>query len=350
ESDTSKLKFEIVDQGIGISKIDQDKLFTAFQQLDNSTSKSFGGTGLGLVISRDLAQRMNGEIGVHSLIGKGSTFWFTAELEPSKKEQSTAAKRGDGIKLTNYLKVLSPKVLLVDDNPVNRKVATEILKRAGALVVEAHSGQAAIDIFQANQDFNIILMDIQMPGMDGIETTKNLREEFAGVLPKVVAMTAYSMQDDREKFLNNGFDGYISKPIRAETLVKSVEDIIISKTPKTEIKTETESLSFDMSVIDGLKEMVGQDMLRSVFDDFRQEAHEQITKTKEAFEAKDIKTIQGHLHTLKGNSGTIGLMRLHDFVKKIEEPAKSGNLENFIENFRALKEEFDLVKKEFHRL
>lgn len=350
ESDSQKLKFEIVDQGIGISQTDQDKLFTAFQQLDNSTRKSFGGTGLGLVISRDLAQRMNGEMGVHSVIGKGSTFWFTAQLEPSKKGRSSSVKGGEGIKLTNYLKVLSPKVLLVDDNPVNRKVATEILKRAGALVVEAHSGQAAIDIFRASQNFNIILMDIQMPGMDGIETTKNLREEFVSTLPKVVAMTAYSMQDDREKFLRSGFDGYISKPIRAETLVKSVEEIITSKAQKAEVKTETESQSFDMTVINGLKEMVGQDMLRSVFEDFRKEAEEQITKTEEAFKAKDVKIIQSHLHTLKGNSGTIGLMRLHDFIKKIEALAKTGNLENFKENFRALKDEFDIVKKEFHKL
>ena len=353
EKGSSKIKFEIVDQGIGISKADQDKLFTAFQQLDNSTSKSFGGTGLGLVISKDLAIKMNGEMGVHSVIGKGSTFWFTALLETSEKAPNKSGQKGADIKLTNYFKDLKPKVLLVDDNAVNRKVAREILKRAGALVEEADSGQAAIELFRAHQNFNIILMDIQMPGLDGIETTKYLREEFASNLPKVIAMTAYSMKEDKDKFLKSGFDGYISKPIRAQTLVKSVEEIIVSKakgnTQKTR-KVVPKSPSFDMTIINGLKEMVGQEMLSSVFEDFRIEAEQQISKTEKAFITEDIKTIQAELHTLKGNSGTIGLMRLHDLVKELEVPSKVGNLENFEENFLSMKSEFDTVKKEFHQL
>ena len=353
-SKEAELKFDVIDQGIGISEDDQHKLFNAFQQLDNSTSKSFGGTGLGLVISRELSQRMNGEMGVHSSIGNGSTFWFTCKLKIGKKTAINKATKEE-IVLTNYLKKLSPKILLVDDNAVNRKVAREILTRAGCDILEAESGLLAIENYTKSQDFNLILMDIQMPVLDGIETTKKLRETFGSKLPKVVAMTAYSMQDDKEKFLNSGFDGYVSKPIRAEILVKTVEKMIvgkksaISKNKKTPISVSSFP-SFDWKIINSLKEMVGAEMLHSVFEDFKTEAEEQLTKTAAAYKIKDVKAIQQELHTLKGNSGTIGLMKIHEMVKEIEIPAKTGNLDSFEEKFKKLRKEFDTVKKEFHNL
>jgi PAS domain S-box-containing protein len=349
----TELKFEIIDQGIGISEEDQLKLFNAFQQLDNSTSKSFGGTGLGLVISRELSQRMNGEMGVYSKIGEGSNFWFTCKLKIGKKT-SKNKDENEGIVLTNYFTKLSPKILLVDDNAINRKVAKEILKRAGCQIIEAESGQIALDNFTNSPDFDLILMDIQMPLMDGIETTRILRERFAEKLPKVVAMTAYSMQDDKEKFLNSGFDGYVSKPIRAEILVKTVEKMLGSKEVKpSKKKTEnpfSKTPSFDWNIINSLKEMVGADMLTSVFEDFKNEAEEQLDKTAAAFQVNDIKTIQQELHTLKGNSGTIGLMKIYKMVKEIEVPAKEGSLEAFEEKFKALRKEFDTTKKEFYLL
>lgn len=352
----SEIKFEVIDQGIGISKEDQDKLFNAFQQLDNSTSKSFGGTGLGLVISRELSHRMKGEMGVQSEIGKGSNFWFTCKLEKVRKSSKNVKSSDDSIKLTDYFTDIHPKILLVDDNDVNRKVAREILRRSGCEIEEADSGKNAIATFEASQNFDLILMDIQMPEMDGIQTTKILRERFSKTLPKVVAMTAYSMQDDREKFLNSGFDGYVSKPIRAATLIKTVEDMVKgqkvskNKPEKTKAFSLADVPSFDKTVIDGLKEMVGQEMLVSVFEDFQKEASEQIQSTEKAFKSNDVKTIQQELHTLKGNSGTIGLMKIHEIVKAIEVPAKTGNLENFEENFALLKEEFNAVQKDFKSL
>ncbi|SOE23946.1 PAS domain S-box-containing protein [Spirosomataceae bacterium TFI 002] len=353
------LKFEVIDQGIGITQEDQDKLFSAFQQLDNSTSKSFGGTGLGLIISKNLCKRMEGDMGVKSKIGKGSTFWFTIKAEETLDKPDSHTNEINHISLTNYFKN-NPKILLVDDNAVNRKVASEILLKSGCSVTQADSGFAAIDEFEKNNSFDVILMDIQMPEMDGIETTAKLREQFGSKLPKVVAMTAYSMQDDKEKFLSNGMDAYVSKPIRAHLLIQKVEELIggngvkgnsISKPKlKKAALIEDNIPRFDMEVIDGLKEMVGKEMLISVFEDFEKEAEEQISNTEKAFKNNDIIQIQKELHTLKGNSGTIGLMKIHEISKAIETPSKIGDLNGFEEKMKFLKKEFNAFRKEYLNL
>lgn len=360
------VKFEIIDSGIGISDENQKKLFSSFQQLDISTKKSFGGTGLGLVISKELCRQMGGEIGLISNLNEGSNFWFTIKAKQAIKADVTASEYAENeISFNNYFKNYSPKILLVDDNAVNRKVASEILKKANCIVESADSGQKAIDIFTQNQAFDVILMDIQMPEMDGIETTQILKEKFGSQLPKVVAMTAYSMQHDRENFISKGMDDYISKPIRANLLIKKVEEYIsgqkksgpIAEKVDTEEKIQSgvyqissEIPEFDPEVISSLRDMVGQEMLLSVFEDFEKEAEEQITHSIEAFKNNDVVTIQKELHTLKGNSGTIGLMRIHEITKDIEVPAKTGNLEGFEKRVDLLMHEFEQFKLKYKNI
>ncbi|OYU66526.1 MAG: histidine kinase [Cytophagaceae bacterium BCCC1] len=360
------VKFEIIDSGIGISEENQKKLFSSFQQLDISTKKSFGGTGLGLVISKELCRQMGGEIGLISNPNEGSNFWFTIKAKQAIKADVTASEYAENeISFNNYFKNYSPKILLVDDNAVNRKVASEILKKANCIVESADSGQKAIDIFTQNQAFDVILMDIQMPEMDGIETTQILKEKFGSQLPKVVAMTAYSMQHDRENFISKGMDDYISKPIRANLLIKKVEEYIsgqkksgpIAEKVDTEEKIQSgvyqissEIPEFDPEVISSLRDMVGQEMLLSVFEDFEKEAEEQIANSIEAFKNNDVVTIQKELHTLKGNSGTIGLMRIHEITKDIEVPAKTGNLEGFEKRVDLLMHEFEQFKLKYKNI
>ncbi|RFS18414.1 PAS domain S-box protein [Emticicia sp. C21] len=384
------LKGEIKDSGIGISEEDQKLLFGAFQQLDNSTKKSFGGTGLGLAISRELCRLMKGDMGVVSNEGKGSTFWFTIEVRSTSISPSVSEASENEIQLTNFFHTYSPKILLVDDNQVNRKVASEILQKSGCKVTTAESGAKAIEIFGDDSSFDLIFMDIQMPEMDGIETTKRMRALYSTSLPKVVAMTAYSMQHDRERFLSEGMDDYVPKPIRAAVLVQKVNELvktegreansaspIINSTAKPEtthvpfqqvtekIVSETIEVNksqstldfsvpvdmpmFDMEVVNQLKEMVGEEMLLTVFEDFETEALEQIQNTKEAY-PDNVKTIQSELHTLKGNSGTIGLSRIHEITKLIEVPSKTGDLTHFIEKMMVLEEEFAKFRAEYHKV
>lgn len=353
-----KLLFEVIDTGIGISVENQHLLFNAFQQVDNSTKKSFGGTGLGLVISKELCNKMNGQMGVKSELMKGSNFWFTIEANATEAPTTNEVKLNEDKDFNSYFKTLDkPQILLVDDNGINRKVASEILKKANCDVVTASSGAMAIELVQNSEPFDIILMDIQMPEMDGIETMQLLRKKHLSQLPPIVAMTAYSMQNDKERFLESGFNDYLAKPIRAHLLLQKMSDIFykndkaqknkkrVYKKNKVEgFEIESSIPAFDFEIINGLKEMVGNETLITVFDDFENEAKEQIENTIAAYKKNDVKKIQQELHTLKGNSGTIGLMRIHEATKNIEEPSKDGNLEHFEKRFEVLEKEFGNFK------
>jgi PAS domain S-box-containing protein len=344
----TKLLFEVIDNGMGISDLNQKKLFSSFQQLDISTKKSFGGTGLGLVISKELCAKMGGEMGLKSKLGEGSNFWFTI-LTETTTETSLAKLDAEenNIVVSNFFKNQKPRVLLVDDNAINRKVASEIMKKANCEVLMADSGKKAIEIYTNDRNFDVILMDIQMPEMDGLETTQNLRDLFGNELPKIVAMTAYSMPHDREKFLAQGMDDYLSKPIRANVLIKKISTITgwgSSEISQIDNQKEQKIESFDFEIINSLKEMVGAEMLSSVFEDFEREADEQIQNTINAFKTNDVTTIQKELHTLKGNSGTIGLVEIFEITKEIEEPSKTGNLDGFEEKSERLLKAFEQFK------
>ncbi|MCU0326638.1 MAG: response regulator, partial [Spirosomaceae bacterium] len=307
----------------------------------------------------------------------------TVELRSTTISPSVTESLREEVKLTDFFKGYSPRILLVDDNAVNRKVASEILQKAGCEVTTADSGMKAIEVVGSltppqpspnregvSAGFDVILMDIQMPEMDGVETTKRLREQFGETLPTVIAMTAYSMQHDRERFLAAGMDDYIPKPIRANVLIQKVDEIvkkgkeekavrkaeeekkeiesinISSENPKSEIQNPnfdyvipSDIPMIDTEIVNQLKEMVGEELLMSVFEDFEREAIEQIENTKQAY-PDNVKTIQAELHTLKGNSGTIGLMRIHEIVKEIEVPSKTGDLTNFEPKMAILEKEF----------
>lgn len=344
------LKATVTDSGIGISDKDQRKLFTSFNQLDNSSTKSYKGTGLGLAISKELCRLMGGRIGVDSTPGEGSTFWFTFKAKVSKELPEKQQEQDRRINLKNSaLWDLSPLVLLVDDNAINRQVATEILKKAGCQVHMADSGQAAIDLV-AQHRYKIIYMDIQMPGMDGVETTQHLREKHGDALPPVVAMTAYSMRDDRERFLSQGLDDYLSKPIQARTLIAKTEEIILNKAaveikPTEEENNTTPEVIISQEVVDQLSRYGGMEMVRSALGDFETEATEQIALLQEEIDKANYKGILSILHTMKGNAGTLGLLQLAACTKLFEARIKASEYNHIPDDIRALKAAFEAFKK-----
>jgi PAS domain S-box-containing protein len=202
------LEFSVSDTGIGIPPERHAKLFDSFTQIDPSYSKRFGGAGLGLAISKRLVELMGGRIAVESTLGVGSTFKFTVVCEKAEQDRDSATPGGIG------LADLRPmNILLVEDNPVNRLFMERALRSAGHEVQAAADGFAALEK-NAAHSFGLILMDIQMPGMDGVEATRKIRSGSHGRhdVP-VVALTAYAMKGDREKFLAEGFDGYVTKPV-----------------------------------------------------------------------------------------------------------------------------------------
>lgn len=220
------ITFEVRDTGIGISKDKQNELFERFNQLDLSYKKKYQGTGLGLAISKKLVELMGGDMWVESDANKGSKFFFTYTVESLDKiEKSNNPKTFSGITNRTYVEYeIDKTILLVDDDMISRYLVSDILEKSNIKIVNAINGEQALNLYK-NQDFSLILMDIQMPIMDGFSATKAIRaeEKKSGKHIPIIAMTAYALSGDREKCIESGMDDYISKPITMNGLHKIVE-------------------------------------------------------------------------------------------------------------------------------
>jgi signal transduction histidine kinase/CheY-like chemotaxis protein len=217
----AKIRFTVSDTGIGIPKEKIDEVFLTFTQLDTSYSKKFAGAGLGLAISKRLVELMGGEISVQSEVGKGVTFTFTVVFD-----KAVEAKQGEELQPAMALSDLPPlKILLAEDNAVNRLFLRRALIQAGHWVEEVENGKEVLERVGQN-NFNLILMDIQMPDMDGLEATRRIRSGGYGKkgVP-IVAITAYAMKGDREKFLAEGMDGYVTKPVEFGELARVIAEV-----------------------------------------------------------------------------------------------------------------------------
>ncbi|MGI9545232.1 MAG: PAS domain S-box protein, partial [Cyclobacteriaceae bacterium] len=342
--DVHIIKVEVRDTGIGIAREDLKNLFISFSQVDGSSTKSFGGTGLGLTISKELCQLMNGNIGVYSTPGLGSTFWFTFEAATSFKEAVKEKEKSDhnGSEI-EYFTNIAPHVLLVDDNLVNRQVAFEILKKSGCEVALATNGYEALTKVK-NHQYDIVFMDIQMPHMDGVTATKKLKEMELEDLPPIVAMTAYSMQDDRQRFLDAGLDDYLPKPIKAHNLIEKVRKWVLSESISEEKPVEsipmTNGSIINQEVIEQLARYSGVEVIEDILREFEDEAQEQIMNCHQSLKSSDYKNILSNLHTLKGNAGTLGIEKVASNARSIEANLKEANYDNIEEDLRKLNEVF----------
>ena len=215
------LEFAVRDTGIGISPSSQERLFQSFAQADASMARRFGGTGLGLSICKSLVEMMGGCIWVESEVGTGSTFYFTIHL-PLAKELPSEFEIPVAVSPVARAQL---RILLAEDNPANQKLASYILQDRGHLVEIAGDGQEAVRLTEQNR-YDVILMDVQMPGMDGLEATAAIRKrEDGGKRVPIIAMTAHAMKGDRDRCLAAGMDGYLSKPIDDHETIALVETL-----------------------------------------------------------------------------------------------------------------------------
>ena len=305
---------------------------------------------------------MKGEIGVESAWGSGSTFWFTFETKETIISPMQQKANEQEVVISNFFTSYLPTILLVDDNFVNRKVASEILKKAGCRVDTAESGKRAIELVTQNQQakekpYDVIFMDIQMPDMDGIETTQHLRAQFGRQLPPIVAMTAYSMKEDRERFLSQGMDDYVPKPIRAQTLIQKVKELIeanqerrsgaILQKKQQEIAQEVQTPVVDADVVKQLLALGGMELVASIFEDFVKETSELMQEALVAFEAGDIATVKSNLHTIKGSAGTIGVLRVAEIARIGEGKLRINDQSTLAQDLPQLNDEFKTFLTEY---
>jgi signal transduction histidine kinase/CheY-like chemotaxis protein len=228
-----RIRFEVLDTGIGMTPAQIERIFDPFSQADTSTTRRFGGTGLGLTISQRLVERMGGTIDVESRPGEGSRFGFSLPAPAIDGEPLVAALDALDEKAPAEGGILRQQLhgraLLADDGPDNRRLIAHILERAGVHVSIAHDGQQALESVRAAEDagtpFDVVLMDMQMPVLDGYEATRRLRA--LGYTRPILALTAHAMQGDRERCLRAGCDAFLTKPIRIPTLLTAVADAIL---------------------------------------------------------------------------------------------------------------------------
>ncbi len=258
-----RVRFEVTDTGIGIPPQIQENLFQVFTQADTSTARKYGGTGLGLNISRQLVEKMGGRMGVESVVDEGSTFWFTVLFAKADEGQIAeirkAAQSGEGTMMRK--RAMDLRILLVEDNMVNQAVAMGMLKKLGYAAQGATDGKEALKIL-SNTDFDLVFMDIQMPIMGGFEATTMIREGKAGGRNKqvpIIAMTAHATKKDRQACLDVGMDDYIPKPISSQ-LIQEAMNRTLSPALLDRPEEELEPFSMEKLVfsLDGDIDMAGE--------------------------------------------------------------------------------------------
>ncbi len=221
--DALQIRFEVEDTGVGICAEAQTRLFDAFEQADQSTTRKYGGTGLGLAITRKLAELMGGHVGVRSTPGDGSLFWFSVRLKKDHSSPATsrpAATAGiDDLSIASHFP--GRRVLLAEDDEINREVALSLLDETGLLIDTAENGEEAVNAAQTG-DYDLILMDMQMPVMDGLEATRRIRQLPGRQHTPIIALTANAFAEDRQRCLESGMDDFVAKPINPDYLFEKI--------------------------------------------------------------------------------------------------------------------------------
>ncbi|MEQ8223769.1 MAG: histidine kinase N-terminal 7TM domain-containing protein, partial [Candidatus Eremiobacterota bacterium] len=353
---TVTLHFSIKDTGCGISEEKQHLLFKSFNQIDKSHSRTFGGTGLGLAISNNLCEMMGGETGVKSKEEEGSEFWFTIKCEKDlmrkEKIDSTSAiySGGETCSQKNY-KRHSDKILIVEDNIINQKVLMSLLNKNGYTnVASVYNGYDAIE-FLSEKACDLVIMDCQMPGLDGYETVNLIRDPSSPVMNRnipVIAMTASAMKGDREKCIDAGMNDYMTKPVKVELLLGIIEkwlsgreDIkIIEKSPVPEEKYE---IFNHKALVENLTkdEKVAKNAVRLFIED----TAKTLNNLKEALKKNDMNSVKSLAHVLKGSSAMIYAEVLSSYAKELEEKAKKGFLDDGEFCIKKIEEGFENFKK-----
>ena len=362
------LRCAVHDTGIGLTRAQSDALFRAFVQSDASTTRKFGGTGLGLAISRGLAEQMGGAVGVESTPGQGSTFWFTVRVmrcgiapaalraaERQREETSALALAG----------VAGSRILLVDDNALNQEVARELLAELALTVTVADHGQAALDILQAAgpEGFDLVLMDMQMPVLDGLEVTRRLRAEARFAALPIIAMTANAMTADRERCLAAGMNDHLAKPIEPRRLRAVLAQWLpgrgggmagrgVTGAASSNAMAATAGMrpagassqpaaaGLGLPSIEGLDTQAGLRLVMGrpamylrILNSFCDSEADAVTRIRAAIAADDYHLAERTAHTLRGLAANLGAGRIAELSGRVEQALRQRPLGRGVEGW-----------------
>ena len=365
------LLFKVRDTGVGIHPENLDRIFDAFTQADTSVTRKYGGTGLGLAISSQLVELMGGRIRVESEVGKGSTFYFTIPVKRGAGPKTvpcmgaelwegtgTGTDFGVGVEETPALKKDSYEklfevrqgekaecpdmeaenkvpcrtalnILLVDDHLINQKLVVTLLEKKGHRVTLAGNGKEALSIL-STKEFDVVLMDVQMPGMDGLEASRRIRDSFSSVkqhdIP-IIALTARAMKEDRRKCLEAGMTDYLSKPLKKGELFRALEWACPGPAEKGTVASAT-PFSRDSDPVfyleRGLERTEGdEDLLREMVRMFLDTSPELLSSLEKALKEGDFEALLRDAHKLKSSAGVIGADRVFKAAKELEKTGRA---------------------------
>ena len=307
-----KVRFEVEDSGIGMSAEQCERLFRPFEQADSSTTRRFGGTGLGLAISRRLAELMGGRIGADSRPGEGSTFWLEVPVRRVAAAAPGEAPDGQPLRDGGQPGLAGHRVLLAEDNPLNQEVALALLRDAGLDVDLAEDGLAAVELAGA-ADYDLILLDVQMPGLDGLEAARRIRAQERHRQTPIIAMTANAFDEDRTAAFAAGMDDHVAKPVDPDVLYATLSRWLAAAAPGEPALASGSGAAID----DGLAEVDPAIGLRSTAGDraklqrllvrFAEMHAGDAEKIRDCLAAEDFSQARLLAHTLKGTAATLGL-------------------------------------------
>ncbi|MFL6259227.1 MAG: ATP-binding protein [Thermoanaerobaculia bacterium] len=338
-----RLRFAVRDTGIGIPSESQGRIFGLFSQADSSTSRRFGGSGLGLAISKRIVEQMGGEIGFESRSGEGSTFWLILGLDPAAPPglslpEAEAAAAAAGRR---------PRILVAEDNVINQLVVVEQLAAMGYDAVAVHNGCEALQALE-NGDFALVLMDCQMPDLDGYEATRRIREgpEKNRRIP-IIALTAHAMREDLDRCLAAGMNDAITKPFAEEVLGLKLEHWLsaargASLEPERPAGPEASPLDgARLTELQDLGRAVGRDVLSELTAAFQSRAH--VTQIRSALARGDWPRLRRSAQALKGSSALLGAMSLSAICGELEHLPPNARAETLAGSMTALEREYRRV-------
>jgi PAS domain S-box-containing protein len=371
--ETAFVYFAVIDTGIGIPPEAMKKLFQSFSQVDASTSREYGGTGLGLAICKQLVTLMGGKISAESVVNQGSTFWFKVEFTKQTLSQdiseSHTQQRQDSapqeLTVDNHTSTQQEyvKILVAEDNPINQAVIVNQLQMLGYEPECVNNGLEALELLE-KQDYDLVLMDCQMPVMDGYTTTQELRQREGNKRHTVViALTANAMLADREKCLEAGMDDYLSKPLEQEDLARVIQRWIRQQAEDRTSKEEQEVMPASDQLLNHTEEVSSEEssppidldrlerisrgkvaVQQRLLQIFLDTAPKDLVALESAISALDSSQVKYYAHRLKGSAANMGINAMSDIARELEEMGQQQHLEGATEMLASLRQHMERVQ------